>query len=316
MADDSAIEWTDSTFNYWEGCQHTGPGCDNCYAELRNARFGRGVAHNWGPGAPRRLTSLKNRNRPRRWHRRHADFFSLNGRRQRVFCSSLSDFADNAVPTEWQADLFALIEETTNLDWLLLTKRIGNVEALVRLHRPAWLEPGGWPTHVRIGATITSQEEANRDIPKLLALPAPNFLSMEPLLGSVDLRNIQPRTGETFNALEPATGRRAIDWVIAGGESGKRTQRIRPVYPAWVHSLQAQCESHAVPFLFKQWGSHRPVAAAPEKKASLIAVNMDGVTKPLQTGAAAEDGWVAMQWMPKQQTGRQLDGRIYNGFPG
>ena len=79
MADDSAIEWTDSTFTYWEGCQHAGPGCDNCYAELRNARFGGGVAHNWGPGAPRRLTSLKNRNRPRRWHRRHADFFPLTG---------------------------------------------------------------------------------------------------------------------------------------------------------------------------------------------------------------------------------------------
>jgi protein gp37 len=315
MAENSSIEWCDHTHNYWEGCQHAGPGCDNCYAERRNARFGGGVAPNWGPGAPRRLTSKANRKRPRTWNRRHAKFFAEHGRRQRVFCSSLSDFADNAVPTEWQADLFALIEETTNLDWLLLTKRIGNVEPLVRLHRPAWLEPGGWPSHVRIGATITSQEEANRDIPKLLALPAPNFLSMEPLLGPVDLRNIQPRAGETFNALEPAAGRRVIDWVVAGGESGNEADKIRPVHPEWLRSLQAQCESHSVPFLFKQWGSHLPVSAAPDKKARLIVVNTEGLIKPLRAEASPADGWVAMQWLPKQKAYRQLDGRVYNGFP-
>lgn len=315
MAENSLIEWTDSTFNYWEGCQHAGPGCDNCYAEIRNARFGGGVAPNWGPGAPRRLTSEKNRQKPRTWHRRHATFFALHGRRQRVFCSSLSDFADNAVPTEWQAGLFELIEETTKLDWLLLTKRIGNVEALVRLHRPAWLEPGGWPSHVRIGATITSQEEANRDIPKLLALPAPNFLSMEPLLGAVDLCNTQPRIGHKFNALKPGPGRRAIDWVIVGGESGKRTQRIRPMYPAWVRALHAQCNLHGVPFLFKQWGSHGPADGAPDKDAKLIEVNAAGVARVHTADTHKDDGWAVMRWMPKQEAGRHLDGEVYNGFP-
>ncbi|WP_200843928.1 DUF5131 family protein [Pantoea sp. 18069] len=60
MSENSKIEWTDHTFNPWEGCQKVGPGCDHCYAETRNARFAGGTAVNWGPGAPRRRTSASN----------------------------------------------------------------------------------------------------------------------------------------------------------------------------------------------------------------------------------------------------------------
>ncbi|WP_156438002.1 DUF5131 family protein, partial [Burkholderia sp. BDU5] len=187
MSENSKIEWCDHTFNPWEGCQKVGPGCDHCYAEARNARFGGGAAPNWGAGAPRRRTSAANWRKPLAWNAAHADFFAEHGRRQRVFCASLADVFDNAVDPAWRRELFDLIELTPNLNWLLLTKRIGNVfEMVARARTHDWL---AGRDNVWLGATIVNQAEADRDIPKLLAVPAPvRFLSMEPLLGPVDLR--------------------------------------------------------------------------------------------------------------------------------
>ncbi len=106
MSENSKIEWTDHTFNPWEGCQKVGPGCDHCYAETRNARFAGGTAINWGPDAPRRRTSTSNRAKPRAWNAAAAEFFAKHGRRQRVFCASLADVFDTAVPVQWRRDLF------------------------------------------------------------------------------------------------------------------------------------------------------------------------------------------------------------------
>jgi len=97
MSENSKIEWTDHTFNPWEGCQKVGPGCDHCYAEMRNARFGGGQPVNWGPGAPRRRTSPATWAMPRRWNAQADAFMARHGRRQRVFCASLADVFDNAV---------------------------------------------------------------------------------------------------------------------------------------------------------------------------------------------------------------------------
>ena len=124
MSENTKIEWCDHTFNPWEGCQKVGPGCDNCYAEARNARFAGGTAINWGPGAPRRRTSETNWNLPTRWNaqafyeclscgwrgcekdskvsehghdypHRHCPNCrtteSLSSARARVFCASLAD---------------------------------------------------------------------------------------------------------------------------------------------------------------------------------------------------------------------------------
>jgi protein gp37 len=139
MSENSKIEWTDHTFNPWEGCQKVSPGCDHCYAETRNARFAGGTAINWGPGAPRRRTSPANWRKPPQWNKTHAEFFAAHGRRQRVFCASLADVFDNAVDEQWRADLFALIRATPNLDWLLLTKRIGKRARNARPSRMAQL---------------------------------------------------------------------------------------------------------------------------------------------------------------------------------
>lgn len=265
MSENSKIEWTDHTFNPWEGCQKVAPPCDNCYAELRNARFAGGQAINWGPGAPRRRTSVANWNKPKAWNANAAAFLAEHGRRQRVFCASLSDWADNAVSIEWLVDLLELVRTTPHLDWLMLTERIGIVlQRLQEAHNwvlanwPAvdaqplsqWLQ--GWtedknpPANVWLGATVASQTEADRDIPKLLAVPARvRFLSMEPLLGPVDLT---PYLHEIHLPIG-----QALHWVIVGGESGPGA---RPMHPDWARSLRDQCAAAGVPFLFKQWGEH------------------------------------------------------------
>jgi protein gp37 len=183
MAEDSKIEWCDHTFNPWIGCTKVSSGCDHCYAEQRMDK--RLHIVQWGAGQPRKRTSVSNWRDPVKWNARHATFFAEHGRKQRVFCASLADVFDNAVDPAWRMDLFSLIAATPNLDWLLLTKRIGNVMPMCSgdglmfdmICNRVWL-----------GATVVSQEETDRDIPKLLEVPAAKrFLSMEPLLGPVDI---------------------------------------------------------------------------------------------------------------------------------
>lgn len=159
MSENSKIEWCDSTWNPWEGCQKVGPGCDHCYAEARNARFAGGSAVNWGPGAPRRRTSAANWRKPLAWNAAHEQFFAAHGRRQRVFCASLADVFDNAVNPMWRVDLFEVISNTPNLDWLLLTKRIGNARDMISgVLGSIMRDEREWPwPNVWLGATIMSE---------------------------------------------------------------------------------------------------------------------------------------------------------------
>lgn len=354
MAENTKIEWADHTFNPWEGCQKVGPGCDNCYAETRNARFAGGTAINWGPGAPRRRTSASNWAKPKAWNAAHAAFFGQHGRRQRVFCASLADVFDNAVDTQWRADLFALIVATPHLDWLLLTKRIGNVQPTL-----AELAHGNDPglflldmmplPNVWIGATITSQAEADRDIPKLLAVPARvRFLSMEPLLGHVNLRSLPMGEGEidalkadtweheidqwrdtdedwieqfedwySVNLSDGLTGsmHSTIDWVIVGGENGPDA---RPMHPDWARSLRDQCAAAGVPFLFKQWGEWAPhrAGAGGDEGGDL----RRGHVRYRQGDGREPDGHfrrgdAAVARVGKKAAGRLLDDRTWDDFP-
>jgi protein gp37 len=130
--------------------------------------------------------------------------------RQRVF-PSLCDPFDNAVDVQLRRKFFDLIETTPWLTWLLLTKRIGNAFAMLSDARSHdWL---AGQDNVQIGATVVNQEEANRDIPKLLQLPAnKRFLSMEPLLGPVDLIKTRALGRWNYGLFE-----RGVDWVIVGG---------------------------------------------------------------------------------------------------
>ena len=319
---DTKIEWATHTFNPWEGCQKAGPGCDNCYAENRNARFAGGTAINWGPGAPRRRTSPKNWKKPLTWNANHQAFFAEHGHRQRVFCASLADVFDNAVPVEWRMDLFKLIADTPNLDWLLLTKRIGNVMPMCSgdslmfdlICERVWL-----------GATIVTQEEADRDIKKLLAVPAhKRFLSMEPLLGRVDLceplgmwwnqtMGCFEGDGAEFNR-KGYGGSTGIDWVIVGGESGPGA---RPMHPDWARSLRDQCQAAGVPFLFKQWGEwgndgRVPMLVSIHEKSHFLTLDGKKWDGPSQ---CCPKGTAAMLRVGKKAAGRLLDGITHDGFP-
>ncbi|MBA4092284.1 MAG: hypothetical protein C0494_17070 [Sphingobium sp.] len=317
MSEHSKIEWTDHTFNPWIGCTKVGPGCDHCYAEtLSKARLG----VQWGPGVDRRRAAQSTWKQPRRWNYRAAKL----GIRERVFCASLADVFDNAVPDEWRADLFQLVRETPHLDWLLLTKRIGNV--LKMSGASAQL-----PDNVWLGATVVNQAEFDRDAAKLCDLKAAGvaertFLSIEPMLGPIELHHhvlfqrcpnwfdedgYPPCIQRDCGAQECCThcdftgigNELGIDWIIVGGESGPHA---RPMHPDWARSLRDQCEGAGVPFLFKQWGEWAP---APHPEA-VIAV------RPERRDFMDSEGWEnAMIRIGKRAAGRLLDGTQHDGMP-
>lgn len=243
MAENTKIEWAHHTFNPWEGCQKVGPGCDNCYAEARNARFAGGQAVNWGPGAPRRRTSAGNWAMPVKWNRQA----QAAGIRFRVFCASLADVFDNEVDPQWREDLFTLIERTPHLDWLLLTKRIGNVGNML----PVPFDFDRHYPNVWIGATIVNQAEADRDLNKLLEIQARvHFISYEPALGPI---NIMPWLKPIDVWRPDPHGRdRSLSWVICGGESGTNA---RPMHISWARSIVTQCKDAGVAVHVKQLGT-------------------------------------------------------------
>jgi protein gp37 len=236
MGENSKIEWTDHTFNPWEGCTKVSEGCKHCYAEALTKRFGR---TQWGPTAQRRRTSDSNWRKPLAWNRKAQQ----EGAPRRVFCASLADiFEDNPQVYDWRYDVYSLTEATPWLNWLLLTKRPENVIDMVP---PVWAFRQ-WPHNVWIGTSVENQAAADKRLPILTCIPAPvRFLSCEPLLGPVDL----------------SPWLRRISWVIAGGESGTQA---RPMGPDWARSLRDQCQAAGVPFLFKQWGGRNKKAAGRE----------------------------------------------------
>src|SRR5262249_23150259 len=131
MGEKTEIAWTDSTQNFWIGCTKVSGACDNCYAE-RDMDHRRGRVK-WGPHGERSKT--KTNMQPFRWQRKAAAFQAEHGRRQRVFCSSLSDVWDNAVPIAWQVEMLHTIRQTPDLDWLLLSKRLQNIRKILTAAR-------------------------------------------------------------------------------------------------------------------------------------------------------------------------------------
>ncbi|CAG4914070.1 phage Gp37/Gp68 family protein [Paraburkholderia gardini] len=297
MSENSSIEWCDHTFNPFVGCTKVSPGCDNCYAEhLMDTRLHRVV---WGSHGARVRTSPANWRKPVQWNATHDDFFAKHGRRQRVFCASLADVFDNAIDPQWRTDLWELVASTPNLEWLLLTKRISNVSGMVPI---AWLANDGWPAHVRIGATVTSQLEADRDIDRLTALACPNFLSIEPLLGPVNLR-----------LSERAEAGQRVDWIITGGESGAGA---RPAHPDWFRSIRDEGARAGVPFLFKQHGEWVQTDAVPGGD---LDSDMDRGLVKIVRPTGENDGHfrrgdALMRRVGKKAAGRVLDGCLHNEF--
>lgn len=284
MAENSKIEWTDHTINFWWGCLKVSPGCTNCYAETFSKRVGRNI---WGPPQTTERWRTKG---PwadcLKWDQKA----KAEGVRRKVFCQSMSDFfEDHPQLPAWRKEAFEIIESFEWLDVQLLTKRIENVLEMVP---QSWLN--NWPAHVWMGTSVENQEYADKRIPELLRIPARiRFLSMEPLLGPVCLDAPQDNwlaefTDEEMRSSNPIKPPQ-IHWVIVGGESG---HHARPMHPAWVRSLRDQCQGAGVAFFFKQWGEYLPV--------------FNSYTTP--------DGYDFVK-MGKKAAGRDLDGRTWDCFP-
>jgi protein gp37 len=289
MGDNSAIEWTTHTWNPWIGCTEVSPGCDHCYARELARRYGWA---SWGKGAERHRTSAAMWRQPVLWNRTAA----TSGDRVFVFCASLADFFDPEVPDDWRRDAWDVVRQTPWLTWQILTKR---PNLILRFLPPDWGE--GWP-NVWLGTSVEDQRNTWR-IGKLLQVPAAvRFLSCEPLLGPVDIRwCLEP---EQYDRVDQSAGLGLplIHWVICGGES---SPHARPMHPDWARSLRDQCVAAGAPFLFKQWGEHRPVA--PDRLASV----------PSDTRLVMDEreGSVFMVRVGKRAAGRLLDGRTWDEMP-
>jgi len=255
MAANSKIAWTDDTFNPWWGCMKVGPGCDNCYAAALDKRAG---GDHWGEDLPRR-TKPANWAKPVKWNTEAKE----SGKQRKVFCASMADVFDNRVPVSWRVDLFKVIKATPHLIWIILTKRIGNVPKMLP---EDWGD--GYP-NVWLLITTVNQEEADRDIPKLMGINAVvRGLSIEPQLEEINLTDIPMVTEgvrhrlntlsgngfwwdddhETRLKLGPAMHRPPIEWVICGAESG---HGARPFNENWPRTLSNQCAGRTA-FFYKQ----------------------------------------------------------------
>jgi len=229
MATNSAIEWTEVTWNPVTGCDRVAAGCDNCYALALAKRLKAMGAEKYqkdgdprtsGPGFGVTIhpASL---DLPRRWRTPKV-----------VFVNSMSDLFHAKVPLTFVRDVFDVMRETPQHTYQVLTKRASRMAKVA--------EKLEWPTNVWMGVSVESFEAVDR-IEHLRATPAAvRFLSCEPLLTALPSLNLSD-----------------IDWMIAGGESGPNA---RPMDPAWVTDLRDQCEAADVAFFFKQWGGRTPKA--------------------------------------------------------
>jgi protein gp37 len=233
MAAGTGIEWTEVTWNPTTGCDRISAGCDHCYALALAKRLkAMGQAKYQSDGDPR--TSG-----PGFGLTVHADALRLPYRwrgRRVVFVDSMSDLFHARVPLGFVRDVFAVIADTPQHTYQLLTKRSARL--------PKVAGQLNWPPNLWVGVSVEHAATMSR-IEHLRQVPAAvRFLSCEPLIGPLDGLNL--------------TG---IDWVIAGGESGPD---YRPLDPAWVTDIRDACVTAGVAFFFKQWGGRTPKAGGRE----------------------------------------------------
>jgi len=232
MAETSKIEWTDSTFNPVIGCQHVSPGCDHCYAESLSRL--RGWA-DWGAHAERKRTSDRNWREPYQWQAKASKFQFEHKHRQRVFCASLSDWLDNKWEPAWRTQLCRMIEETPDLDWLLLSKRPGN---FFKLAPKRWQE--ACPRNVWFGCTTEDATHYRMRWPIMSKVNARvRFISYEPAVGPLGPLDLG-------SGLVP-------DWIICGGESGNGA---RVMQTAWARGARDECRKHRSAYFLKQYGTY------------------------------------------------------------
>lgn len=272
MANWTAIEWTDATWNPVTGCTKVSAGCDNCYAERFAERF-RGVpSHPFGQGFDLRLWSERLR-QPQHWRRP-----------RRVFVNSMSDLFHKKIPREFITRVFDTMESSDWHQYQVLSKRSSLLKSFINRRYPE--QPV--PEHIWLGVSVEDRR-AMRRVEHLRAANASiRFLSIEPLLGSLGELDL--------------TG---IHWVIVGGESGPG---FRPLDVEWVREVRDQCIDAGIPLFFKQWGGIRPKSGGNSldgrvwEQFPVLETNKRSVERPVQIQALV---WRARQTRTRN-TGRNI----------
>ncbi len=214
MANKSSIEWTGATWNPSTGCDALSPGCENCYAERLTKRLQAMGQEKYANGFNLTLhpSTLEI---PLKWKKPRM-----------IFVNSMSDLFHHDVPIEFIQRVFATMRAASWHQFQVLTKRSGRLLA--------FSDQIDWPSNVWMGVSVECESYTKR-IDHLRKTGArTKFLSLEPLLGSLEGLNLK-----------------GIDWVIVGGESGPGA---RSMHPDWVKSIRNQCLASGVAFFFKQWG--------------------------------------------------------------
>lgn len=236
MGKESRIEWCDASWNPWYGCHKVSAGCKNCYMYRDMART---------PFNPHVVTRAKPAtfNAPLKWK------VPL-----KVFTCSWSDFfIEEADP--WRAEAWEIIKATPHITYQILTKRPERIEGCI----PFAFYEHGLPFNVWLGVSAENQEQFDARWPKIEATAhtlraAVTFLSLEPLLGPIDLGEWLHDTG--LGDEDRSRWQVKPDWVITGGESGPR-EKVRLANPRWFASIQKQCEAAGIAFFHKQNGGSK-----------------------------------------------------------
>lgn len=336
----TAIQWTNHTVNFWWGCTPVSRACKHCFAKTIAKIFGKhlfGQPVEWGAGKPRfkrleaaRKEALKIERKAaaelENWTRavdaRAGDSGPMP-QRPRVFVNSMSDWLDDEVPIEWLAFLLETLAMCPHVDFQLLTKRPQNFKLRIlgaaswlRGARPEtnrqwlvdWCEDSSARANLWIGTTVEDQKAADTRIPHLLQIPAKvRFLSCEPLVGPIDLAGMEYFTAKLgkYPFHLPKEHRSSvldagIHWVIAGGESGGHAA---PMHPDWFRSLRDQCAGAGVPFFFKQWGEWIDLGN--------MQPHMD---RRAYKGHHFDDGTLMLR-VGTKTAGDLLDGQQHHAFP-
>ena len=307
------IEWTDYTWNPIVGCSKCSPGCQNCYAE----KMGRRLAA---------IAANKNLLVINRGIGRYVSVIGVDGKwngktvldighdisdeiykplrlkkPRRIFVCSMSDLFHENV-SDWAIEKVCRVQkEAPWHTYIWLTKRPEQMRDFIL----DYYGVNGPGKNVWCGVTVCNQDEADRKIPILLQTPAStHFVSIEPMLGEIDLENLPGLmgTGRHLDSLssagiEGSSIYGSLKWVIVGGESG---HRARPMHPDWVRSVRDQCVSAKVPFFFKQWGDGIFYC----KNTAIHTFLLDGMF-------LRDAGWKAGD----KKGGRTIDGKIYDQYP-
>lgn len=282
---------------YWDrawqlvnGCTPCSPGCDHCWSMAMGKRF-----HKWPEQVTARFDRLD---------------IPLRTRKPTVFCI-WNDLFHEDVNEDFQTKAYAVMSYCKQHTFLILTKR---PHVMVQRNIGKYFD--NWPNSIWHGCTICNQAEADEKIPYLLKVPGKRWISIEPMLGEIDIRAYLYDTfWHMSNSVRPTGEPKEINAVIVGGETGPGA---RPVHPDWVRSVREQCSAAGVPFFFKQWGGWverelPPVEKQHPNHKGLWLGRSGGYSRLF--GYAPSDDAVWMEPIGSKRAGRLLDGREHNDLP-